>query len=131
LPRKPGSILNGASLAYLYRTFIVIPMTGLAIWFTTPAFLFALKSKVKDPVTWWSWLAIISIAIVIFTKDLSGWIFGYRYAMDFYLFLFILTVRGMGPNLKWYHKLLTIVGIIVNLWGVLAINKFPDMHVLM
>src|SRR5450756_1110200 len=87
--------------------FILLPMTGLAIWFTTPAFIFAFKSKLKDPVTWWSWLAIISIALVIFTKGLSGWGFGYRYAMDFYPFLFILTVRGMGTNLKWYCLLYT------------------------
>jgi hypothetical protein len=110
--------------------YIQIPMTGIAIWLTTPAFIYALKSKVKDPVTWWSWLAIISIALVIFTKGLSGWGFGYRYAMDFYPFLFVLTVRGMGTNLKWYHKLLIILGIIVNAWGVIAINKFPDVHVL-
>jgi len=50
--------------------------------------------------------------------------------MDFYPFLFILTVRGMGTNLKWYHKLLIILGIIVNAWGVIAINKFPNVPVL-
>ncbi|MGD0449480.1 MAG: hypothetical protein ABSA79_00310 [Candidatus Bathyarchaeia archaeon] len=110
--------------------FIQFPMTGIAIWVTTPAFIFALKSKIKDPVTWWSWLAIISIAFVIFTKGLSGWGFGYRYAMDFYPFLFVLTVKGMGTNLKWYHKLLIILGVIVNMWGVIAINKFPNVPVL-
>jgi hypothetical protein len=40
-------------------------------------------------------------------------------------FLFLLTVRGMGGNLKWYHKLLIILGIVVNLVGVVAINLFP------
>ena len=110
--------------------YILVPMTGIAIWFTTPAFIFALKAKLKDPVTWWSWLAIFCIAAVIFTNAATGWGFGYRYAMDFYPFLFVLTVRGMGPNLKWYHKLVIILGIVVNAWGVIAINKFPDVHVL-
>ncbi len=122
--------LTGLPTITSVAPYIQVPMTGLAIWFTTPAFIFALKSKVKDPVTWWSWVAIISIAAVIFTKGLSGWGFGYRYAMDFYPFLFVLTVRGMGTNLKWYHKLLIILGIIINAWGVIAINKFPNVHVL-
>jgi hypothetical protein len=103
---------------------VVIPMTGLAIWFTTPAFIFALKSKIRDAVTVWSWVAIIAIALVIFTKGLSGWGFGYRYAVDFYPSLFVLTLKGMGAKLRWYHKVLIIIGIVVNLLGVVAVNRF-------
>jgi hypothetical protein len=103
---------------------VVIPMTGLAIWFTTPAFIFALKSKIRDAVTLGAWISIIAIALVIFTKGLSGWGFGYRYAVDFYPFLYVLTVRGFGGKIKWYHKALIIIGIAINLIGVLAVNKF-------
>lgn len=103
---------------------IVIPMTGLAIWFTTPAFIFAFKSEIKDSVTFWGWVAIISIALVIFTKGLSGWGFGYRYAVDFYPFLYVLTLKGMGGKLRWYHKVLIVIGIVVNLLGVIAVNRF-------
>jgi hypothetical protein len=122
--------LTGLPILTSVAPYIQFPMAGIAIWVTTPAFVFALKSKVKDPVTWWSWLAIICIAAVIFTNAATGWGFGYRYAMDFYPFLFLLTVRGMGSNLKWYHKALIIIGVIVNCWGVLAINKFPGVPVL-
>ncbi len=100
-------------------------ITGLAIWFTTPAFLFSLKSKLKDYVTWSAWIAILAIAFVIFTKGLSGWGFGYRYAFDFYPFLYVLTIRGMGQKLRWYHKALIIVGIGVNIWGAVGANQFP------
>lgn len=122
--------LLGLPILTSVAPYIQFPMAGIAVWVTTPAFIFALKSKIKDPVTWWSWLAIICIAAVIFTNAATGWGFGYRYAMDFYPFLFLLTVRGMGSNLKWYHKLLIIIGVIVNCWGVLAINKFPGVPVL-
>jgi len=122
--------LTGLPILTSTAPFLQFPMAGIAIWFTTPAFVFALKSKIKDPTTWWSWLAILCIAAVIFTNAATGWGFGYRYAMDFYPFLFILTVRGMGPNLKWYHKLLIIAGIIVNAWGVIAINQFPGVPTL-
>jgi hypothetical protein len=110
--------------------YVQFPMSGMAIWVTTPAFIFALKSKIRDKVTWCAWLALFSIAAVIFTNAATGWGFGYRYAVDFYPFLFLLTVRGMGSELKWYHKVLIIIGVIVNLIGVVAINKFPDVSVL-
>ncbi len=110
--------------------FVQFPMSGMAIWITTPAFIFALKSKIKDHVTWWSWLAVLCIAAVIFTNAATGWGFGYRYAVDFYPFLFLLTVRDMGGNLKWYHKLLIIIGVTINLIGVVAINMFPGAKVL-
>lgn len=103
---------------------VVFPMTGLAIWFTTPAFVFALKSRIRDSVTIWSWVAIILIALVIFTKGLSGWGFGYRYAVDFYPFLFLLALKGFGGQLRWYHKVLIVIGVVVNLVGTVGVNRF-------
>ena len=47
----------------------------------------------------------------------------YRYALDFYPFLLILAFLGMGGRLRWYHKLLIILSVLVNLWGVVLINK--------
>jgi hypothetical protein len=35
-----------------------------------------------------------------------------------------MTLKGIGEELKWYHKALIIAGVLVNLWGVLFINKF-------
>jgi hypothetical protein len=130
IPDNLTPFLTGLPILTSVAPYVQFPMSGIAIWITTPAFIFALKSKIKDYVTWSSWLAIFCIAAVIFTNAATGWGFGYRYAMDFYPFLFILTVRGMGNNLRWYHKLLIVIGIIVNCWGVIAINKFPDVSVL-
>lgn len=123
IPVNLKPFLTGLPVFTLDPPSVVIPMTGLAIWFTTPAFIFALKSKVRDPVTWWSWIATVSIALVVFTKGLSGWGFGYRYAVDFYPFLYVLAVKGIGEEVKWYHKLLIGIGVLVNLLGTIAVNK--------
>lgn len=124
IPENLAPFLTGLPTFNLTAPFMHAPIQGIAIWFTTPAFIFALRSKLRDAVTWSAWAAIFAIAAVIFTKGLSGWGFGYRYAVDFYPFLFVLAVRGMGVKLRWYHKLLIILGIVVNLWGTLAFNKF-------
>jgi len=130
IPENLVWVLSGIPSFTTTPPFIQAPIRGLAIWITTPAFLFALKAKAKDAVTWSSWAAIFAIAFVILTKGVSGWGWGYRYAVDFYPFLYVLAVRGMGDRLRWYHKLLIIFGIAVNLWGVVAMHKFPGVRVL-
>ena len=71
------------------------------------------------------WLAIIPVALMIFTYAISGgWLsFADRFSLDYYPFVFLLTVRAMGSELKWHHKALIALGIIVNLWGVLWIYQ--------
>jgi hypothetical protein len=124
IPENLGAFLTGLPSVTLNPFSIMFPLTGTAIWFTTPAFVFALKSKLRDAVTVSCWVAVFAIAFVIFTKGLSGWGFGYRYALDFYPFLFVLTLKGFGKELRWYHKVLIIVGIVVNLIGTVAVNQY-------
>jgi hypothetical protein len=97
---------------------------GMAIWMTTPAFIFSLKAPL-DKITLACWSSIILISIIIMSHGGTGFTqFGYRYAMDFYPFLLLLTIRGIGGEIKLFHKLIIILGVIVNLWGVVWINKF-------
>ena len=44
--------------------------------------------------------------------------------MDFYPFLYILTVKSMGERLMWHHKVLILLSVLINLWGVVWVNKF-------
>lgn len=99
---------------------------GLAIWITTPAFIYALTAKLKDKVNILSWISIILIGLVNFSYGSTGFTqFGYRYAVDFYPFLILLTIKGVtNTGLKWHHWLLLLISIIVNTWGVIFINKF-------
>lgn len=100
---------------------------GLAIWITTPVFIFAFMAHLKSNRTKMLWFTILLILLLVTLRGGTGWTqFGYRYAVDFYPFLMLLTIEGVSysKKLKWFHWLLLIIGIIVNLWGVLWINKF-------
>ena len=99
---------------------------GLAIWITTPAFIYSLRANFKETITKLSWLSIFLIFFLVSLRGGTGWTqFGYRYAIDFYPFLTLLTIKGtIKTGLKWHHWLLLIIGIVVNLWGVIWINKF-------
>lgn len=105
--------------------FVTPTWTGLAIWFTTPAFLYALSAKLKDKIVKFSWISILLISLLIFSHGSTGFTqFGYRFAVDFYPILIFLTVKGVATTgLKWHHWLLLFLSVIVNSWGVI-LNKF-------
>lgn len=105
--------------------YIVPNWNGLAIWITTPAFIYALRAGIRNKLSLGCWVSIVLIALVNFSHGSWGFTqFGYRFAVDFYPFLFLLTIKGIGDEIKWHHKLLILIGIAVNLWGVLLIKEF-------
>lgn len=107
--------------------FVTPSWAGLAIWITTPAFVYSLFAKIKDRLIQVSWLVIILISLVIFSHGTTGFTqFGYRFAVDFYPALTLVTINGASQahKLSWHHWLLLGIGVLVNLWGVLWINKF-------
>jgi hypothetical protein len=71
------------------------------------------------------WAAILLIGLADWSFAATGWAqFGYRYALDFLPFLFLLIVVAVGQRARWYHLLLIGLGILVNLWGILWIFRF-------
>jgi uncharacterized membrane protein (GlpM family) len=124
IPENLAAIFLGLPRFIPEPPFVLPLWTGMAIWITTPAFIYAFKSNRKEAITVACWLTIIAVALVIFSKGCSGWGFGYRYAMDFYPFLYILTVKGIGERIEWHHKALIILSVLVNLWGIVWVNKF-------
>ena len=103
----------------------------MSILITTPAVIYAVFAGIRKKTALACWTAIIPVALVSFTHGGYGWIqFGYRFAVDFYPFLLILITMGMNSflkensDLRWHQKLLIIISILVNSWGILWINKF-------
>ena len=109
-----------SELPYIYPSW-----NGMSIWVTTPAFIYSFFAEIRNRLVIGCWISILLIAFADFTHGTWGFAqFGYRFAVDFYPFLFLLTIKGIGDEIKWYHKLLIIIGVLVNLWGVLWIFKF-------
>ncbi len=111
---------------YIERFPYLIPSSdGLAIWITTPAFIYAFRAGIKNKLALGCWVSIALIALANFSHGTWGFAqFGYRFALDFYPFLFLLTLKGIGDEVKWHHKILIAIGILVNLWGVLIVHRY-------
>jgi hypothetical protein len=91
-------------------------MIGAAIYFSL---------RNRDRIVAACWAGIIPAAAFVFTFAATGWAqFGYRYALDYTPFLWLLAAKLVGDNLKWWHVVLIALGVIVNAAGVLWVYQF-------
>jgi hypothetical protein len=99
--------------------YVLVPWTGLALWFTTPAFLYALRApRTRDTLAAWLGIGTVLLAVSFFGNPGIAQ-FGYRFASDVYPLLFFLTVRGMGGRVPRAGKVLIALSVLVNAWGIL------------
>jgi hypothetical protein len=119
IPRHLHILFAKLPVVLDHPPYLLVPLTGLAIWITTPAFVFALRAPLgRETVA--AWAGIAAVAAMDFTFGNPGVLqFGYRFATDFYPLLFLLTVRGMRGRVPFVAKALIAAGVAVNLWGVL------------
>ena len=101
----------------------VIPaISGLSIWYTTPAFIYALRAPL-DRLTAACWIGILLFVAVLFQFGGTGMSqLGYRFALDFYPLLTVLTMRGMDRPVRWWHIALILFGVVANAWGVWVLS---------
>jgi hypothetical protein len=91
---------------------------GMAIWLTTPAFLYLFRAVRKSPITIGAWMAVGLLLIPLLLYFNTGWSqFGYRFSLDFIVPLFVLLAVGLGSKLPRGFKLLAVASILINLWG--------------
>lgn len=74
------------------------------------------------------WAAIVALALGDWLFAASGWAqFGYRYALDFMPFLWLLAAMAV-QRVRRFHVVLIGAAVLVNLWGVLWIFKFAQVQ---
>lgn len=105
--------------------YVIPSINSMAIWFTTPAFFLVLRANFKKILEFSSLTTSLIILLPILMHGSNGFTqFGYRFVLDFYPFLLILTASGINNSPKWLVIALIIISILINLWGVLMISFF-------
>ncbi len=103
--------------------YVQISGHGLALWFTTPAFLLLLWPRDRHPLHRALWLTVAAVAVPTFFYQNSGWVqFGYRFSLDYTPFLVLLLAVG-GRPLGRVPRALIAVGIAINLFGAITFNR--------
>lgn len=125
IPRHLKVIFTSLPHITNHFPYLLPDQIGMALWITTPAFLIFVKSDVHSRLTKISLLSAFLVAIPILMHGSTGFTqFGYRFAIDIYPFLFVILagiLRIKQLNKRLY--LLLVISVIINLWGVLFINK--------
>ncbi len=71
---------------------------GMALWVTTPLYLWLLWPRVKGPLHFALWATVVPIALQDLLYQNSGWVqFGYRFSNDYAPYLFVLLAIGARP----------------------------------
>lgn len=125
IPRNLFYLLLQGPLPYpsLEAPILVFPYIqpspmGMAIFFTSPALLFAFRAQLSDPIVKASWLGIGSVLIPLLTHYATGWIqFGFRYSLDFLPFLLLIVTFGFPNTVNHRMRALIILSVLINLWG--------------
>lgn len=71
---------------------------GMALWVTTPMYLWLLWPRVRGPLHLALWATVVPIALQDLLYQNSGWVqFGYRFSNDYAPYLFVLLAIGARP----------------------------------
>ncbi len=113
--RPPGAEVTAGGPPFM------ISGHGLALWFTTPIYLWLLRPKKVTYLTWAAFLAALGPLVMNLLYQNSGWVqFGYRFSNDYAVLLFVMLaigVRRMG-------RIFWIAAIWAVAWNVLGAVTF-------
>ncbi len=101
---------------------------GLALWLTSPFYVWALWPARVGARYWAAALAAICVALPNLLYQNSGWVqFGYRFSNDFAPFLFVMIVLS-GRKLSPPFWLLGAVAMVVNGFGAVTFDRAEHRH---
>lgn len=96
---------------------------GLALWLTTPAYLWLLWPRVTRSPHWALALTAAVVAVPTLFYQNSGWLqFGYRFSNDYAVFLFVLLFVG-GRRFGALFSLAGAFAIVLNAYGALTFQR--------
>lgn len=95
---------------------------GMSIFFTSPLFLYIFLSRLNSKYILSSLITVLAILIPVLTYFGVGiYQYGFRYAVDFYPFLFLMLASVFQKNMPPLAKILIIYGILFNFFLMLSI----------
>lgn len=123
LSRNLAVALTGLPELLPRPPWIQISGHGLALWVTTPALLLLLWPREKNALHRALWLTTALVALPSLLYMNSGWFqFGYRFSLDYVVFLVMLLAIG-GRPLTRTVKGLILAGIVINAFGAATFDR--------
>jgi hypothetical protein len=123
LARNLGVILTSLPWFPAQGGPVQINAHGLALWVTTPMYLWLLRPKRWSPLASALLVSALLVALPTLFYQNTGWVqFGYRFSNDYAPFLFVLLAIA-GPSLRGGFMLASAFAVIVNFFGALTFGR--------
>jgi hypothetical protein len=101
---------------------------GLALWFTTPIYLWLLWPKERGWLHDATWLSVVGPAVMVLLYQNSGWrTFGYRFSNDYSVLLFVLLAIGKRPYGKLFGAA-AVWSVAWSLFGAITFDRGDAAH---
>jgi hypothetical protein len=101
---------------------------GLAMWITTPALLLLIRSRPRSSFHMALWITVASVSIWTLFYQNTGWFqFGYRFSLDYMVFLMLLLAVDDRPLTRLLHTLIA-AAIAINLFGAVTFDRYPEFY---
>ncbi len=108
--------------------YVTISGHGVALWMTTPLFVFLLWPKARGALHMSLWVTVVCVALPSLLYQNSGWVqFGQRFSLDYTPFLFALLAIGQRP-FRWPAKTLVAAAIAINLYGAITFGRVWEVY---
>ncbi len=118
ITRSCDYLLEGVNISDTSAPIVPNPM-GMSIFIATPALLFILTARQRDPIIIAAWIGLLSTLIPLWMYHNTGSLqFGYRYLFDAAPMWIILLAYAMRDMTR-IKRGLILVSIAINLWGFL------------
>lgn len=116
LVKSPEPLMDGKYGFHLKFPYLTASPWGMAIWWTSPLFLLLIFRFRKSRYTLSAASAAILLSLPVITYYSIGFVqFGYRYALDFLPFLFLILLPCLSPRLSKTAIILITAGVLFNL----------------
>jgi len=97
----------------------VLSANGLSLIFTMPILVYLLRVGKHAIFVAGAWTAVGFMLVPLLTYFNTGFEqFGYRYSLDFIAPLLVLLAVAVEENRGWQMRVLVMIGVLVNAWGV-------------
>ncbi len=94
-----------------------INLHGLALWLTTPVYLWLIWPKRTSVPQRALWLSVLCVALPTLLYQNTGWLqFGYRFSNDYAVFLFALLAVGGYRFGRWFQAA-ALLAVLINAFG--------------
>lgn len=120
--KGPDPVRADATTYILQFPYLRVNEWGLGLFFSSPLFLYLLFVKLKDKYTISSLITTVCMLLPVITYYNTGlWQYGYRYALDFYPFLFLLLLPQFKDRLPMRAKVLIVYSILFTMFYMYSI----------